>query len=335
MSARKGLRFVVPTGMDDPDRVSGGNVYDRRLADGLAARGWDIELVPVSTGDEVATALESGLSDVLLVDGLVAALRPSAVESAETLGSHVVVLAHMVSEAFPNPDGERVAQEREALGSADAVVATSTWTASELVSRGIVDRDRVTVALPGASDGPAALGDPGSLLCVGVLSSHKGQDLLLEALSHLTDLDWSCTIAGSRTADPDFARRVSAAASAFGPRVRMPGVLRRDQLDRVYQGAGLLIVPSRTEAFGMVIVDARRRGLPVLAAETGGIPEAAAGGGALLVPSGDAVALAEQLRAWLTDVTLRERLRSELSAASLELPEWSDTVPAVERVLAA
>jgi glycosyltransferase involved in cell wall biosynthesis len=115
----------------------------------------------------------------------------------------------------------------------------------------------------------------------------------------------------------------------------MPGVLRSEQLDRVYQGAGLLIAPSRTEAFGMVIGDARRRGLPVIAAETGGIPEAAAGGGCLFVPTDDPAALAAALRTWLTTQSVRDRLHAELAIARRDLPRWSHAVSIVERVLAA
>ena len=79
------------------------------------------------------------------------------------------------------------------------VIATSNWTASELVRRGIVPRQRVTVALPGAADGPPARGGAGRLLCVGAVAPHKGQDILLDALGRLGSHDWTCTVAGSRT----------------------------------------------------------------------------------------------------------------------------------------
>lgn len=330
------MRFVVPAGLDDPNRVSGGNVYDRQLADGLAERGWQVELASVSSGDDVALALRSAARGTsVLVDGLVAALDPSALEVATRAGSRVIVLAHMLSEAFAAPDLIRVAGERRALRGADAVVATSRWTAAEIVARGIVQSDRISVALPGATDGPQAHGDPSALLSVGVIAPHKGQDILLDALRQIGDLDWTCTLVGSGTADPEFAVRIAAEASALEPRVRLTGALGAQQLGAAYESAGLLVVPSRTEAFGMVIGDARRRGLPVLAAETGGIPEAAAGGGSMLVAVDDASAFADALRRWLTDAPLRDQLHSELMTGAADLPTWSDTVADVEKVLVA
>jgi glycosyltransferase involved in cell wall biosynthesis len=327
------LRFLVPPGLDDPARVSGGNVYDRALADGLAARDWRVDLVPIETAGDVSRALmDATENEAVLVDGLVATL---AAEKLATSRAHVHVLAHMVTEAFPRPDQQRVAAERVALGSAASVIATSAWTADQLVRRRIVNASRVVVALPGVTDGPIAIGEPANLLCVGVLAALKGQDMLLEALGSLRELEWTCTLAGSRSVDPDFARRVEAAASSFGSRVRMPGVLRGDELDRAHASAGVLLAPSRAEGFGMAILDARARGLPVIATNVGGIPEAVRGGGALLVPSDDPVALADALRRWLEDGALRDRLRAELVGARDGMPQWSDTVSAVERALGA
>ncbi|MES1169637.1 MAG: glycosyltransferase family 4 protein, partial [Leifsonia sp.] len=160
-------------------------------------------------------------------------------------------------------------------------------------------------------------------------------DILLAALDTLRGLDWTCTIAGSCNADPAFAERVASKAATFGSRVRMTGVLHPDALAHTYQRSGLLIAPSRTESFGMAIADAGGRALPVAAAAVGGIPEAVAGGGALLVNPDDPSALADALRRWMTDPALRARLRSEAVQARRRVPRWSDTVAQVERVLVA
>jgi glycosyltransferase involved in cell wall biosynthesis len=220
-----------------------------------------------------------------------------------------------------------------ALGPTTRVIATSAWTASELIRLGMVDEPRVTVAVPGSDDGPVSRGGPGELLCVGAVAPHKGQDILLDALDRLRGLDWTCTVVGSRQADPDFAHRIAMSAARFGSRVRMPGVLHAEALRTAYQRAGLLIAPSRAESFGMAIADARRRGLPVIAAAVGGIPEAVAGGGALLVRADDPVALAAALEQWMTDPALRARLRDEAAAARPRAPRWSDTVDRIDRVL--
>jgi len=335
VSAERALRFVVPAGVDDPERVSGGNVYDRRVRDGLAAAGWTVTVVEVADGDAVQAALAEVPDDgTALVDGLVASWAPDAIEAAAAR-SRVLVLAHMVAAAFPDADPVAADGERRALGHATRVVATSNWTASELVRRGIVAERRVSVARPGAVDGSASHGEAGELLCVGAVAPHKGQDILLDALGRLGSFDWSCTVAGSPDADPGFAGRVASAAARLGSRVRLTGVLAESELAAAYRRAGLLVAPSRAESFGMAIADARARGLPVIAAAVGGIPETVAGGGAVLVKAGDPGALASALERWMTDPALRDRLRAEAAAARSRSPRWADTVERIDRVLRA
>ena len=331
----RALRFIVPTGVDDPARVSGGNVYDRRVRDGLAAHGWRVTTVEVADRAATAAALaEAADAGTTLVDGLVAAWAPEAISRA-AVRSRVVVLAHMVAEAFADADPASVEGARRALGHATRVIATSNWTAAELARRGIVPEQRVTVALPGAVDGPVSRGEAGALLCVGVVAPHKGQDILLDALGRLGGLDWDCTIAGPLDVDAKFAGRVATRAARLGSRVRLVGALDGAELSDAYQRSGLLVAPSRVESFGMAIADARSRGLPVIAAAVGGIPESVAGGGALLVDADDPAALAAALERWMTDPALRARLRAEAAATRARTPHWDTTLARIDDVLRA
>jgi glycosyltransferase involved in cell wall biosynthesis len=334
--AGRDLRFVVPAGVDDPARVSGGNVYDREVRDGLGRHGWRVRTAEAADASHVASALDDlPRGGVALVDGMVAGWAPAAVEAAARRG-HPLVLAHLVTAAFPGATADAVEAERRVLRAAAGVIATSRWTAAELARRGLAERSRIAVAVPGSRDRPPAIGPVGhrDLLCVGVLAPHKGQDVLLDALARVGE-GWTLTLAGSRTTDPAFAARVAAAAGPFGDRVRLAGVLDGGDLDRAHRRAGVLVAPSRTESFGMAIADARRRGMPVIATEAGGIPEAVAGGGAILVPPGDPVALADALRRWMTDPALRARLRVEALRARALAPRWADTVARVDQALAA
>ena len=147
------VHFLVPDGIDDDERVSGGNVYDRRIGEAMRARGLDVRMVLVAAdhGPDVAHTLSTLPRDALvLIDGLVA------VGASEALDAHstrirIVVLAHMVaSTVLGIPDDGRTAErEREALHAACRVIATSEWTRSELVVRALAEPDRITVARPG------------------------------------------------------------------------------------------------------------------------------------------------------------------------------------------
>jgi glycosyltransferase involved in cell wall biosynthesis len=96
---------------------------------------------------------------------------------------------------------------------------------------------------------------------------------------------------------------------------------------------------SRAETYGLVVTEALARGLPVIAAEVGGLAEALGEGDAgnrpgLLVAPDDSAALGEALSAWLGDAELRARLRRSAGERRESLPRWSTTASDVAKVLA-
>ncbi|MDY0908837.1 glycosyltransferase family 4 protein [Microbacterium sp. CFBP9034] len=333
--------FLVPEGVDDPERVSGGNVFDRRLSNGLSRAGWEVRQVEVGVGSDAEA--RAALADVptgglVLIDGLVAGRAADAVE-AGARRLRIVVLAHMVSASFDDPDPRAIDDEERVLRAARRVIVTSEWTRSELVDRRIVSPDRVSVASPGVDEvASVRAGTPagGGMLCVGVVAPHKGQDLLVEALAGLVARPWHCTITGSLTADPVFADQVAARAADAGiaDRITMTGVLTGDELDAEYRNADLLVAPSRVESYGMAIADALSRGIPVVATAVGGIPATVAPVQAALLVPPERAALRAALDSWLTDPALRARLTADARRAGAALPTWNDTIGRVSDALA-
>ncbi|WP_409332558.1 glycosyltransferase family 4 protein [Trujillonella humicola] len=352
VTAAGALTVVVPAGIDDPARVSGGNRYDRAVCDELRAAGLRVTEVPVAgawprPGDAALADLARALDAVpegalVLVDGLVAsAARPVVVPRARRL--RLVVLVHMLFGGAP-PDGAVPAGDEAAvLTAARAVVTTSGWTRRRVLERYGVPAGRVHVARPGTEPAPPSAPSPegGRLLCVGTLSPLKGQDLLVAALGRLPDLPWRCRLVGPLDRDPTFAAAVAgqAVTSGIAGRVAMPGTLRRAALRREYADADLLVVPSRADTYGMVAGEALAAGVPVLAAAVGGLPEAlggtASGVPGLLVPAEDPDALAAALRRWLADPALRSRLRGAALDRRAALPGWARTGADLRRALAA
>jgi glycosyltransferase involved in cell wall biosynthesis len=345
---------VVPGDIDDPERPSGGNTYDRRICRDLPAAGRPVhELAAPGPWPHPDAAARSGLdrllagvpagSDVLL-DGLVACSAP------DVLAPHagrlrLVVLVHLPlgDEAGLAPDAaaELTARERAALHAASAVVATSRWAAHRLAEvHGVAE---VHVVAPGVDPAPAAPGGDGTaLLCVGSVTPTKGQDLLVRALAEVADLSWTCRLVGPLVRDPAHVSAVRALLErhALSGRVRLTGPRTGSDLDADYAAADLLVLPSRRESYGMVVTEALARGVPVLAAAVDGVPETlgrTAGGQlpGLLVPPGDAAALAAALRRWLGDPELRETTRRAARERRAELDGWEVTARCLTLVLAA
>jgi glycosyltransferase involved in cell wall biosynthesis len=335
------LHFVVPPRVDDPARPSGGNVYDLRVADGLPDLGWDVRLhaVEVAGLGSVLAGLPDGA--VVLVDGLVGSAAPAAIEG-ERDRLRLVVLVHLPLGVDLPGQSARREQEARALRAAGSVVCTSAWTRDWLRATYDLPEGVLHVAPPATDAVPlSAASDSGSrLLSVGALTPVKGHDVLVETLVRLPDLAWTWTCVGAAI-DLEHAAGLSTAVEAAGlaDRVRWAGTLTGAALGAAYASADLLVLPSRHETFGMVAAEALARGVPVLAADVGGVREALGRTAAgelpgMLVPPDDAPAVAESLRSWLTDPALRSRLRAAAGERRATLPRWDDTAALVARALA-
>ncbi len=168
----------------------------------------------------------------------------------------------------------------------------------------------------------------------------KGQDLLLAALEDAADLRWRCECVGALSVAPDFAVDLlnRARESGLDERFELTGPLCGDDLDAAYARADLVVLASRAETYGMVVTEALSRGLPVIAADVGGVPEALGFASAgerpgLLVPPADVPALAAALRLWLTHAEARGALRTAALHGRAGLQDWSETATRVGRVL--
>jgi glycosyltransferase involved in cell wall biosynthesis len=337
------LHVVLPAGIDDPALPSGGNSYDRRVCDGLAALGWSVHEHPVAGDwprpDRVAEAALAGvlvgLADgaVVLLDGLVASAVPD-VLLPEARRLRLVVLLHMPLEDL---------SERAVLLSAAAVITTSHWTRGRVLERYRLDPDAVHAAQPGVAAADLAPGTPtgGELLCVGAVTPVKGVDVLLDALAMVSDLPVRCVWVGSLTRDRDYIRALRRQISdgGLGDRVLLAGPRTGEELAAAYAAADVLVLPSRAEAYGMVITEALARGLPVIATAVGGVAEALGCGAdgarpGLLVPPDQPPALAAALRHWVADAQLRSRLRRTARERRATLTGWAGTVDQVAWVLA-
>nr|WP_053747337.1 glycosyltransferase family 4 protein [Streptomyces sp. MMG1533] len=354
MSLRS-VHFVLPGGVDDPTAPSGGNAYDRRVSLDLPGFGWQVHKHAAPgewprPGAAARAQLAQTLRDlpdgaVVLLDGLVACAVPEIVVP-ETERLRLAVLVHLPlgdeTGLDPAVAAELDAKERAVLRAVPAVIATSDWAVRRLVSHHGLAPDRVHVAAPGADIAPLASGTDGvsRLLCVAAVTPRKGQHRLVEALAGVTDLPWSCVCVGGLAQDPQYVAGLRVLIRKYGlqDRLHLAGPQSGAQLDASYNAADLMVLTSYAETYGMAVTEALARGIPVLATDVGGLPEAvgrAPDGGVpgILVPPEDPAALAAELRGWFGEADVRRRLKAAARGRRAALGGWAATARSLAGVL--
>jgi glycosyltransferase involved in cell wall biosynthesis len=333
------VHVVVP---GDPEQISGGYAYDRRIAAELRQAGWQVTMhglegrFPVV--DALATASAracfSALPDgaLTVVDGLALGGLPELAAEAARRLRLIALVHHPLADETGLDDATRALlqrRERSALAQAQAVIVTSEFTRRRLAERYAVAPERMTVAPPGTDPAPLARArhdSPPRLLCVGSVIPRKGYAVLLEALARLRHIPWSCRCIGSLEFDPEHARFIIGRSRALGleDRVHFDGACSGTALEEAYAGASLFVHPSHYEGYGMVLTEAVARGLPVVTTTGGAIPDTLPSGAGLQVPPGDSEALASALGALLHGREARAALARGAIAARADLPTWAD-----------
>ena len=145
---------------------------------------------------------------------------------------------------------------------------------------------------------------------VGRMLPGKGLNILADALAQLGSERWNALLVGDGSERKSF--ETALGSRGLLDRARFTGAISYDRVPDLYQQMDMLVVPTQTtdrirEQFGRVLVEAMASGLPVIGSTCGAIPEVIDDAG-LVVPEGDAAALAAALRRLLLDRALREEL---------------------------
>src|SRR5918994_6340771 len=197
-------------------------------------------------------------------------------------------LDRVKAEAGVGDDPEtRARVEGEIVRCADLMIAATDEERRQLVTLYGGEGDRIEVVPPGVDHRVFAPGDRGAarrelgldadarvLLYVGRIQPLKGADLAVRALAELDD-DVSLLVVGGPSGTNGEAQAVAlrklVGDLGLDHRVRFIPPQPHDRLVAFYQAADVCLVPSRTESFGLVALEAAACGTPVVAADVGGL----------------------------------------------------------------
>jgi D-inositol-3-phosphate glycosyltransferase len=186
----------------------------------------------------------------------------------------------------PEPE-ERTRAEAQIIGCSDAILASCADEAAQLVRLYDADPSRIELVPPGVehaffSPGPRTgarsalgLGDHPVLLFVGRIQPLKGVDVAVAALAALDDPDAVLVVVGGASGvdGPAEVERVHKLCADLGvaDRVRFVEPQPHHLLSTYYRAADVVLVPSRSESFGLVALEAAACGVPVVASAVGGL----------------------------------------------------------------
>lgn len=134
---------------------------------------------------------------------------------------------------------------------------------------------------------------------------------------------------------PEFRRFYARLGAAEQQHLRPLGIVPEDEKHALLEACEALLLPSRTDSFGIVILEAWAHGRPVIGAQAGGIPGVIdAGENGLLVPFGDVTALSEALRLLRKDPLLAQRLGAQGYKKVTQVYHWKEVCRKTESLYA-
>ena len=197
-------------------------------------------------------------------------------------------LARVKAETGDSEPQRRIDAEAEVIACSDAILASCRAEADQLVRLYGAPPERIEIVPPGVdhaffspgdqAGARAALGLPTDapvLLFVGRIQPLKGLDVAVRALSALRRHDALLVVVGGPSGDEGVAEaaRVRSLVAHLGlsDRVRFVAPQPHHLLSTYYRAADVCLVPSRSESFGLVALEAAACGTPVVASAVGGL----------------------------------------------------------------
>jgi glycosyltransferase involved in cell wall biosynthesis len=219
------------------------------------------------------------------------------------------------------------------------VVVVSEATKREVMHVGVPE-ERISI-VPDAYDRPLKLDFKRNdnrlqLLFVGTCHPRKGLEYLLDAMRQLCDQDIILNLVGNLEDDIEYTQYIKSMVKEYGMerKVILNGWISQKELWRMYTKADIFVLPSLWEGFGIVLLEAMSFGLPIVATNTGAIPELIENeSNGLLVPARDSKMLTRAIVRLINSPDLREELGRNGMARSKDALTWEQVSKRFSEVL--
>ena len=317
--------------------LSGVGVYSREVLDGLAAAHPEINFLfcyrPNRLLPSFGDRLRPNCHRRLLLRSL-----PRSVDLFHSLNQRVdadhstriVSTFHdlfVLSGDYSTPEfrARFAAQARHAVERSDLIIAVSSFTARQVEQLLKVDPARIRVIPHGVRMPPTParpVAREPIVLFVVAIQHRKNVTRLVEAFEG-TRAGWKLVLAGSR----GFRAEETLERIERSPRkadIKLLGYVPDAVLENLYQRASIFAFPSLDEGFGLPILEAMARGVPVLTSNVSAMPEVG-GDAALLVDPADVASIQAGLLKLMDDSALRSELTRKGRARSAEF-SWERVV---------
>jgi glycosyltransferase involved in cell wall biosynthesis len=345
MSRSPGLLRLTLVTEGDPEQLTGGYLYQQRMAQAAAQHEAQVRFLavprrpfPIGTIDVRRELRPLADPDVLVVDSIVAALAAPWLRRV-TRRTPVVGLVHQQPGGADHGPLRAAVQRRldlQAYRQARRVIVVSDFLAERLGADGIPP-ESIVVATPGRDPSgrqQSVTGDElrrgrqAALLCVSNWLPNKSVHLLLEAVARLQERMATLHLVGEPSLDAGYARRLRTriGAADLRERVIVHGAKSPPEVAGLMAAADVLVHPSRHEAYGSAVAEAMAAGLPVVAFAVDNLPNLVRDGiDGILVPFGQIPSLTAAIAVLVGDPARRATVGAAARARATTWPTWAQS----------
>lgn len=344
------------------DILTGGNLYDRTVVDGLARLGHEVEVIElpsVAYHRRLWHNFQSGLCrrllaknlDILIEDEL---CHPSLILINRRLRrqAHRPLLITLVHHTMSDEPRNRwqnmllAVIERSFLSSVDGFILNSATTREKVAALAPHNLPQVIAYPAGDRLGPAPANHdiqrraqragPLQLLFLGNVIPRKGLRPLLQALAGLDRDLWQLFVVGELDFAPAYSRQIHELVEKLdlSPSVRFLGLLQDDALRDVFASSHIFCMPYAYEGFGIALLEAMAFGLPAIGCRSGAAGETIDHGiNGYLLAADDILGLAPLLSRLHGDRQLLFHLALAAKNTYQNHPAWQDSIMAIDAFL--